>query len=421
MAYGRRPERVDWRRATLNHPFLPYGRHVIDEADIEAVARVLRGDFLTGGPAVDAFENRLADITGAKFAVSCSSGTAALHLATLALGLGPGDKTVVPTITFLATANAIRYVGADVVFCDVDPNTGLMRPQDLEHAIVEHGETIKAVLPVHLAGQSPDLKGIAKIARKHGIAIIEDACHALGAVYPGTDGDAPVGSCRDSDMVVFSFHPVKTIAMGEGGAVTTNDPALTARLSQLCSHSMTRNAARFTNSDMAFDQDGAANPWYYEMSEIGFNYRASDIHCALGLSQLNKLDHFVERRRQLASRYDQQLATLAPLVRPLGRRPGCRPAWHLYIALIDFAAAGIDRAELMNRLREKGIGSQVHYIPVHTQPYYRGLYGKTELPGAEAYYARSLSLPLFIGLTDSNVERVVAVLRESVAKLSTKH
>ena len=390
--------------------FLPYGRHDIDDDDVAAVAQVLRGDFLTTGPTVDAFEDKLAGITGGKFAVSCSSGTAALHLATLAIGLGPGDLAVVPTITFLATANAVRYVGADVVFCDVDPDTGLMRPQDLEQAIVEHGGAIKAVLPVHLAGQSPDMQGIGEIARKHGIVVIEDACHALGTLYAASGGEAPVGSCRDSDMAVFSFHPVKVIAMGEGGALTTNDEVLATRLREFRSHGMTRDAARFTNDDLALAKDGTTNPWYYEMQELGFNYRASDIHCALGLSQLAKLDKFVERRRLLASRYDALLAPLAPLVRTLGRMPGCLPAWHLYVALIDFDGAGVTRGELMERLKKNGVGTQVHYIPVHTQPYYQDQYGAKELPGATAYYARCLSLPLFAAMDEEDVERVVKAL-----------
>ena len=390
--------------------FLPYGRHDIDDDDVAAVTRVLRGDFLTTGPAVDAFEDKLTGITGAQYAVSCSSGTAALHLATLAIGLGPGDLAVVPTITFLATANALRYVGADVVFCDVDPDTGLMRPQDLEQAIIKHGGAIKAVLPVHLAGQSPDMKGIGEIARKHGIVVIEDACHALGTLYAASGGEAPVGSCRDSDMAVFSFHPVKVIAMGEGGALTTNEPALATRLREFRSHGMTRDDGAFSNIELAFDDEGAANPWYYEMQSLGFNYRASDIHCALGLSQLNKLDSFVERRRLLASRYDALLTQLSPLVRPLRRVPGCLPAWHLYVALIDFDAAGVTRGELMERLKEKGVGTQVHYIPVHTQPYYQGLYGAKELPGATAYYARCLSLPLFAAMDEEDVERVVKAL-----------
>lgn len=394
----------------MSNTFLPYGCHDIDEHDIEAVAHVLRGDFLTTGPTVEAFEDKLADIVSVTHTVSCSSGTAALHLATLAMGLGPGDKAVVPTITFLATANAVRYIGADVVFCDVDPDSGLMRPEDLEQAINEHGKAIKAVLPVHLAGQSPDMKGIAAVARKHAITVIEDASHALGSRYPDTGGGGAVGGCQYGEMTVFSFHPVKTIAMGEGGAVTTNDKGLAVKLKDFRNHGMTRDAGRFSNADMAFADDGSANPWYYEMSTMGFNYRASDIHCALGLSQLARLDYFVERRRQLVARYDELLAPLAPLVRPLGRMAGCNPAWHLYVALIDFDGAGTSRAEVMNGLRANGVGSQVHYIPVHSQPYYRDLYGKTDLPGAQEYYARCLSLPLFSTMNDEDPTKVVKVL-----------
>ncbi len=394
--------------------FLPYGRHVIDEVDIAAVSAVLRGDFLTTGPAVDAFEDALAGITGANHAVSCSSGTAGLHLAMLAAELGPGDKAVVPSITFLATANAVRYVGAEVVFCDVDPETGLMGPKDLEHAVTEHGKAIKAVLPVHLAGQSPDMHGIADIARKHGMAIVEDASHALGSTYPGLNGDVSAGGCDNSDMTVFSFHPVKTIAMGEGGAVTTNNDRLAAKLNDFRNHGMTRNAGRFVNADMAFAANGTANPWYYEMHEPGFNYRASDIHCALGLSQLEKLEDFVKTRSSLVACYDKMIEPLTPAIRPLARTPGCHPGWHLYVVLIDFGAIGIERAEVMGRLLEKGIGTQVHYIPIHTQPYYRERYGQSTLPGAENYYARCLTLPLHPGMDEADVKRVVNVLGDIV-------
>ncbi len=400
----------------MTHTFLPYARHDIDEHDIEAVTDVLRGDFLTTGPTPEAFEDRLADIVSATYAVSCSSGTGGLHLATLAAGLGPGDKAVVPTITFLATANAVRYVGADVVFCDVDPDTGLMRPEDLARAINEHGEAIKAVLPVHLAGQSPDMPGIAALARKHAITVIEDASHALGSRYSDAGGVEAVGSCRYGEMTVFSFHPVKNIAMGEGGAVTTNDKGLAIKLKDFRNHGMTRVAAQFGNTGMAFADDGSTNPWYYEMPAMGFNYRASAIHCALGLSQLARLDHFVERRRQLVAWYDELLAPLAPLVRPLVRMAGSCPAWHLYVALIDFDAAGTNRAEVMNALRKSGIGSQVHYIPVHSQPYYRDLYGESGLLGAETYYARCLSLPLFFGLHDIDIQRVSEALSEAISK-----
>lgn len=393
--------------------FLPYGRHTIEEDDVAAVAAALRSDFLTTGPAVDAFERAFAEAVGARHAVVCSSGTAALHLAALAAGLGEGDAAIVPTVTFLATANAARYVDAEVGFSDVDPDCGLMRARDFAAALETAPGRPRAVLPVHLAGQCAELPEIAELARARGMTVIEDACHAIGATYAAGNERVRVGSCRHSDMCVFSFHPVKTIAMGEGGAVTTNDDELAERLRRLRAHGMTREAGQFTE-DGAFDEDGAPNPWWYEMPAPGFNYRASDLHCALGLSQLRKLDRFLAARRALAAHYDRLLAELAPLVRPTARIPGCDPGWHLYVALVDFAAAGISRARVMRRLRQAGIGTQVHYIPVHRQPYYRARYGTERLPGAEAYYERALSLPLFVGMTDADVARVVAELARAL-------
>ncbi|MBL6932628.1 MAG: UDP-4-amino-4,6-dideoxy-N-acetyl-beta-L-altrosamine transaminase [Rhodospirillales bacterium] len=378
-------------------PFLPYARQTIGEDDISAVVEVLRGDMLTTGPTVEAFEAALSKVTGAKHAICCSSGTAALHLAALALELGPGDKVVVPSITFLATANAARYVGAEVVFADVNPDTGLMDAVHFEQAIEQGGEKIKAVWPVHLAGQSPEMVKIRTMAHARNIIVIEDACHALGSTYPGEGGVATmVGSCADSHMVAFSFHPVKTIAMGEGGAVTTNDDRLAERLRLLRSHGMVRDPDR-------------KEPWVYKMAEMGFNYRASDIHCALGLSQLGKLETFSARRRELVALYDKAMAPLSPVLKPLTRMPG-DPVWHLYVALIDFTAAGMDRAELMNKMSQSGVGSQVHYIPVHSQPYYRERYGDGNFPGTGSYYSRCLSLPLFAGMTDEDVGRVVDVV-----------
>ena len=393
--------------------FLPYGSQAIDDDDIAAVNAVLRSDFLTTGPAVEAFEAALAERTGAAYAVACASGTAALHMAALALGLGPGDWAVVPAITFLATANAVRFTGADVIFCDVDPATGLMTADTFEAALAANPDKrVRAVLPVHLAGQPADPAGIAAIARAGGIAVIEDACHALGTSYPGEDGAdmTAVGACAHADMATFSFHPVKTVTTGEGGAITTRDKETAGRLRLARNHGMTRTAADFENRGLALDPSGAANPWYYEMAEPGYNYRLSDIHAALGLSQLKKLDRFAEARRRIVGRYAAALASLAPTLRPVGRVPGCTVAWHLYQVLIDFDAAGTTRAEVMNALRARGIGTQVHYIPVPSQPYYRRLYGEQALPGAEAYYARTLSLPLFPAMTDGDVERVTAAL-----------
>ena len=391
---------------------LAYGRHTIEEDDIAAVAAVLRGDWLTGGPSVTAFEEALAARVGAPHAVVCSSATAALHLAYAALGVGPGDIVIVPTITFLATANAARYLGAEVVFADADPDTGLMGPTEFEAAITRAGRPVKAVAPVHLTGQNADLGAIQAVARKHGIFVIEDASHSVGASYAA---EIPVGSCRHSDCAVFSFHPVKTIAMGEGGAVVTRDPSLAAKVALLRSHGMVRDPQSIRNHDHAVDPDGRPNPWYYEMSEIGYNYRASDINCALALSQLGKLDRFIARRRQLADRYDTLLKPFGNRLQPIRRMPGCHSAWHLYVVLIDFAELGKSRAQVCNELRDRGIGTQVHYIPVHSQPYYQNRYGVMKLPGAEAYYDRCLTLPLYPGMSDDDQDRVVQALSRVVA------
>ncbi|MGE5506651.1 MAG: UDP-4-amino-4,6-dideoxy-N-acetyl-beta-L-altrosamine transaminase [Actinomycetota bacterium] len=387
---------------------LPYGRHAIDDDDVDAVVRVLRGDWLTSGPAVDDFEQALAAETGAADAVACNSGTAALHLAAMALGLGPGDVVAVPAITFVATANAARFVGAEVVFCDVDPATALVTPATVEAAIERAGKPVKAVFPVHVAGQAVDMAALAGVCRPRGIRLVEDACHAIGTRM----GDTPVGACDNSDMACFSFHPVKTVAMGEGGAVTTNDPELARHMRRVRSHGIVRQAEEFENPAQAFDGDGRPNPWYYEMVELGYNYRASDIACALGLSQLRKLPRFGQARRALAETYDRLLAPLAPKVAPLGRVPGCRPVWHIYVVRIAFAALGLDRARVMRELAARGIGSQVHYLPVHRQPYYAGRYGVETLPGADAYYQDCLTLPLFPAMTDGDVARVVEALAE---------
>lgn len=393
--------------------FLPYGRHAIDEADVAAVTAVLRGDWLTTGPAVEAFERAVTDVCGALHAVACASGTAALHLAYEAVGLGPGDVAVVPTITFLATANAARFLGAEVAFADVDPDTGLMRPKDVEAALdrITDGKP-KVVAPVHLGGRCAAPEAIAGIAKSRALAVVEDACHALGTVY-GPDG-ARVGACRHSDAAVFSFHPVKTVTMGEGGCITTNDPRLASRMRRMRNHGMAREPQAFVNVDLAFDGTGEPNPWYYEMHAAGFNYRASDIHCALGVSQIGKLEKFAARRRELAALYDERLAPLSDAVRPVGRALECRPVLHLYQVLIDFDELGVSRASAMGALRERGIRTQVHYQPVHLQPYYADRYGPLSLPGAEAFYRRTLSLPLFPAMDDADVDRVVAALADAL-------
>jgi UDP-4-amino-4,6-dideoxy-N-acetyl-beta-L-altrosamine transaminase len=393
---------------TSTADFLPYGRQLVEDDDVAAVIAVLRGDYLTTGPAVGAFERAFADRVGAAHAVVVSSGGAALHLAALSLDLGPGDAALVPSMTFVATANAARLAGAEVIFCDVDPSNGLMSPDQLEAALAGYRGSgrPRVALPVHLNGQPCDMAGIGEVAQRHGLDLVEDACHALGGSVCGH----PIGSARTSRLVMFSGHPVKSIAMGEGGILTTNDGALATRLRRLASHGLTRDPAEFVQPDMALDQAGEPNPWYYEQVEAGLNYRASDIHCALGLSQLSKLDRFVARRAELAERYERLLGDLAPFVRPVPQVSWGESGWHLYAVQINFDAAGIDRAALIHGLREQGIGSQVHYIPVHRQPYYRALYPNLDLPGADAYYAGCLSLPLFPAMADSDVDRVIEAL-----------
>ena len=378
---------------------LPYGRQTIEDDDIAAVTEALRADFLTTGPTVEAFEGAFAETVGANHAVACANGTAALHLAMLALDVKPGEVVIAPSITFLATANCARYVGADVVFADVDADTGLITPDTLAEAIGRvGGRRLRAVLPVHLRGDACELPALEALARDAGAVLVEDAPHALGSTAQFGNTAETIGDVRHSAMATFSFHPVKTIATGEGGMVTTNDPRLAERLRTLRSHGMVRPEG--------------ADPWWYEMSEPGFNYRLPDILCALGLSQLAKLPRFAARRSALAAAYGEALAPLAPLVRQATQPAWSQPVLHLMCVLIDFEAAGHSRREVVEALRARGVGTQVHYIPVHRQPYYRGLYGDLDLPGAEAWYARCLSLPLYPGMADGDVAKVVGALGE---------
>jgi UDP-4-amino-4,6-dideoxy-N-acetyl-beta-L-altrosamine transaminase len=387
--------------------FLPYSRQWVGDEDVAAVASALRGDFLTTGPLVEAFETDFAKATGARFAIACNSGTAALHLAAMALGLGPGQAAVVPTITFLASANAMRMTGAEVVFADVDPVTGLMTPGTFADALDRAGsQNVKAAVPVHLNGAVCAMADLAAIARPRGIRMIEDACHALGV--PGVGGNAY------SEVACFSTHPVKIIATGEGGAAVTTDARLAEKMARSRNHGMIRNGGEFLRGDLAFE-NGVQNAWYYEMHELGWNYRQPDVLCALGLSQLKKLDRFWRRRTEIAALYDQSLAALAPIMRPVSRGPGPH-GWHLYVLLVDFQQLGMTRTQLMDALRDKGIGTQVHYMPVHWQPYYRERYGRLSLPGAEAYYARCLSIPIFPKMSDDDVRYVAGTLADIVGR-----
>lgn len=369
---------------------IPYGRHCLEQDDIDAVVRVLQGGWLTCGPVVQEFEKALCDCTGSTHATACSNGTTALHLALLALAIGPGDFVLVPSITFLASANAARYVGADVIFVDVDPTTGLMTAETLEIAIKKHADKkLKVVVNVHLAGQCEDLEAIHRVAQKYNLRVVEDAAHAIGTIYTGRH---PIGSNAFADITTFSFHPVKTMTTGEGGAVTTNDPDMAKRMNLLKSHAMIRAA------DM--------EPGYYEMRELGYNYRLCDINCALGLTQLKKLARFKKERQRMVAHYDSAFAD-TPFLKPLCKLDKSDTHWHLYVVLIDFKKLGKARSAVMDHLKEQGIGTQVHYIPVHTQPYYKDLYGTIMLEGAGTYYEQCLSLPLYVGLTQEEQDKVI--------------
>lgn len=394
--------------------FLPYGRQCIHEDDINAVKKVLQSDFLTTGPTVESFEQKFAETVGVTHAVACANGTAALHLAAMAIGLGAGDQVVVPSITFLATANVAAMLGAEVVFADVDADNGLLSEATLAEAIDRADPSrLKAVFLVHLRGQTVDHNAVEMLATKHGLRVIEDASHALGTVYKKGTSWHKVGACDHCDLATFSFHPVKTIACGEGGMVTTTDPALARAARMLRNHGITRNASKFAHRAEAFD-DGEINPWYYEMPFPGLNYRLSDIHAALGNSQLNRLDSFVARRQELSQLYLRELVDLAPVVTPIARRDDCKPALHLFVVKIDFAALGISRRVVMERLRAAGIGSQVHYIPVHRQFYYAQLNPGLKLPGADAYYKQCLSLPLYPSMRDEDIARIAKALRAAI-------
>lgn len=381
--------------------FIPYGCQLIDRRDIAAVSRVLRSPFLTQGPAVEEFERRLCARLGARHCVALANGTAALHLAVAALRLPPGGEGITSTNTFVASANALAYNGLRPVLADIDPRTGNISPDDLRRRL---SRRTRVLIPVHFSGQPADMPAIGKIARRAGLRVIEDASHALGSRYG--DG-SPVGSCPQSDMTTFSFHPVKTITTGEGGAVATNDPELHRRLLDLRNHGIVKEPERLRHPQ---------GPWYYEMQALGFNYRLTDIQAALGISQLDKLDSFIARRRRIVCAYNRAFGDL-PRVRIPWERPGVFSAFHLYVLRVDFAALGKTRALVMSELRERGIGTQVHYIPVHLQPYYRERFGTRpgDLPLAEALYARSLSLPLYPAMRQGDVARVIRSVREVLA------
>ncbi len=388
---------------------IPYGRQSIAEEDIRAVVEALQADYLTQGSRVGAFEEAVANACGARHAIAVSSGTAALHLAALAIGLGPGDLLFTSANTFVASANCALYVGAEPRLVDIDPETLGLSLEALERELEEargRGRP-RVVVPVHFAGHPVDLRRLAAIAGRHGLAVIEDACHGLGGAIVDGDSAWPIGCGRWSDLTVLSTHPVKHITTGEGGVILTNDGALAGRLRQLRTHGIVKDPEAFERPE------GALEPWYYEMQALGYNYRLTDVQCALGLSQLRRLGQFVARRKAIAARYREVFADL-PAVRLPREAPWARHAYHLFVLEVDFPGLGLTRAEAMRRLRDEGIGTQVHYIPVYRQPYYRRRYrlDPTDYPNCEVYYRSALSIPLFPAMTDAQVEQVVVGVRK---------
>lgn len=384
---------------------IPYGRQKITEEDVRAVADVLRSDWLTQGPAVTRFERAVAEYCEAPFATAVSNATAGLHIAYQALDLGPGDVLWTSPITFVATANAARLCGAEVDFVDIDPITFNLSVTMLERKLKQasaRGRLPKLIVPVHFAGHPCDMEAIAALAKQYGCRVVEDAAHAIGATYDAHK----VGACAHSDIVVFSFHSVKVITTGEGGMVLAREPAIAERMKRIHSHGLVR--------DREVIGEAWQGPWYYEQRELGYNYRMTDIQAALGTSQLARIESFIARRHAIANRYDRELAAL-PLVLP-ARLSGRRSALHLYVIQVDETRAKRGRRAAFEALRAAGIWVQVHYIPVHTQPYYRSLgFRAGDFPAAERYYAGALSLPIHAALSDDEQALVIEKLREIFA------
>lgn len=383
---------------------IPYGRQEITQADIDAVVGVLQSDFLTQGPKVPGFEQAVAEYCGARHALAVNSATSALHIACLALGLGPGDWLWTSPITFVASANCGLYCGARVDFVDIDPRTYNLCPQALERKLVQaerEGRLPKVIVPVHLCGQPCDMAAIHALAQRYGFKIIEDASHAIGGRYRGE----PIGNGRYSDITVFSFHPVKIITTAEGGMVLTNDAELANKMALLRSHGITRDPAQMTHAP-----DG---PWYYQQIELGFNYRMTELQAALGVSQIARLDDYVARRHALARRYDTLLDAL-PVTLPW-QHPDGYSGLHLYVIRLQRSRINKTHRDVFEALRDQGIGVNLHYIPVHTQPYYEQTGFKVgDFPEAERYYAEAISLPLYPTLRDEQQDAVVAALRKAL-------
>lgn len=386
---------------------IPYGRQSISADDIAAVLEVLQSDWLTTGPTVDVFEAAVAEYCGVRHAVAVNSATSALHIACMALGLQKGDVLWTTPNTFVASANCALYCGADVDFVDIDPQTYNMSVTALRQkleAAKKQGRLPKVLVPVHFSGQPCEMLEIAALAKEYGFAVIEDASHAIGATYE----DSRIGDCRYSDMTVFSFHPVKIVTTAEGGMVTTQDAQLAERLRMFRSHGITRDSSKMT--------EASHGDWYYQQIDLGYNYRITDLQCALGTSQMKRIDSFLARRREIAATYDRKLQGL-PLILP--KQLDCvQSAWHLYVIQIDENKAGKNRKEMFDFLRSKGIGVNVHYIPVHTQPYYQQKFGFQigDFPVAEEYYSQAISLPMYAELSCEQQQQVISAVKEALVR-----
>lgn len=378
----------------VRNKFLPYSHQWIDEEDIKSIVEVLKSDWITQGPKIKEFEEAIAKFTGAKYAVALSSGTAALHAACFAADITAGDKVITSPITFAASSNCILYLGGKPVFADVKEDTYNIDPEEIKKKITNK---TKAIIPVDFAGQPANLDETYEIAKEHNLIVIEDASHALGAEYKGKK----IGSL--SDLTVFSFHPVKNITTGEGGIVTTNNKGFYEKLLMFRTHGITKNKAKLIKNE---------GSWYYEMQELGYNYRITDFQCALGICQLKKLDKFIKRRREIVKRYDEAFENIEEIITPY-EKPNVKSAWHIYVVRLKLDKLKATRKEIFEALRAENIGVHVHYIPVYYHPYYQKLgYQKGLCPKAERYYEEAITLPLFPKMSDKDVEDVIKGVKE---------
>jgi UDP-4-amino-4,6-dideoxy-N-acetyl-beta-L-altrosamine transaminase len=397
--------------------FLPYGHQQVTSDDIDAVIKTLKSDYLTQGSAVVDFEKDFCRLTGAAHAIACSSGTAALHLAMLASEVKENDRVIVPSVTFAASANCARFNNAEVLFADVDDQNFTMSPASCEKLLQksrEENRPVKAIVTVDLAGHPCAMEAFAQLKEEYGFIWIEDACHSLGAEWTDKKGMTyKTGQSLLPDLSVFSFHPVKHVTTGEGGMVTTPSSVVAETLRSFRSHGITKNSDDFINQKLAYDEKGNLNPWYYEMQRLGYNYRITDIQAALGSSQLKRLPEFIEKRTKIVDFYRSQFSENKFIEFP-AVASGVRHAWHLAVILIDFVKLGKTRAEVMNELKARGIGTQVHYIPVPLLPYYASITRECELENSLSYYQKALSLPCYPDLTDEDLKRISDSIKEII-------